>query len=738
MVFFRPILSPWLILAWILCMGWLVLRAFRGQKEEHSLRLRRTLLCLRLAAVLLLALWLCQPLRHRELLLPNASRIAVLVDGSASMQVQRDCLLPDRQSVSRWQSAVKAASDIPGEIPSIRWRFGDAQTSQMPWPVQAQTAAALPGETAIGAALDALAQESSRVGAMSIRSAVLISDGRSWDNTLEAAKRLAFRGLPVSTLCLGSEAELPDFAVEFLPKTPSTIPIQESGEAYLAVRGTFPENRRVVLSLRDSSGVLASQELQVPANGSVQCRMALPISDLPGERLIRAEIQVPQEDARSENNFASHVLEYQKAPESRVLFLAVNPSWEWRFLRRALSQIEHLRLSAVIRLGLPDDANEKLAAEWKPDLRFYTMDCQLKEDAFPDDPAFYRDFETVILPCHGSAAFSPAQQDALRSFVENQGGGLLFLGDAGELPEGLRTLLPGTDFESRQAGIAAKIRLATADFLFDELLAEPIALPLGSRYTVCRNPRKIARVVLRDSQEAPVFVAAGNYGAGRVAWSGLGETWRWTLTGKAAVSGDAHDIHREFWRQTASWLGENRQPQLEPDLPDEPLIANQDNLLAIRILGPDFRPAQAPQARLTVTADDDDGATQELPLLPDLEAGRYVAHYVPDVAGAVHLRFNVLCAPGTAPLTLEKYLIVQPNGKERNLLKPDFQLMRDIARITGGKVLEAPIDWKKLPQSEHIPLQVLDSSCLPGVLILPMVVLLLLTEYALRRRNGLK
>ena len=737
MLFFRPILSPWLILAWILCMGWLILRAFRSQKEEHSLRLRRTLLCLRLTVVLLLVLWLCQPLRHRELPQPNASRVAVLVDGSASMQVQRDCLLPDRQPVSRWQAAVEATSGIPSEIPSMRWRFGDAQTPQMPWPVQAQAAAALPGETAIGAALDALAQESSRAGAMPVRSAVLVSDGRSWDNALEAAKRLASSGLPVSTLCLGSEDELPDFAVEFLPETPSAIPVQESGEAYLAVRSTFPESRRVTLSLRDSSGVLASQELQVPANGSVQCRMALPISDLPGERLIRAEIQVPPADARPENNFASHVLAYQKPPEFRVLYLAVNPSWEWRFLRRALSQIEHLRLSAVIRLGLSDDANEKLAAQWKPNLRFYTLDCQLNEDAFPEDPAFYRDFEAVILPCHGTAAFSPAQQDALRSFVENQGGGLLFLGDAGELPEGLRSLLPGTDFEPRQAGITAKIRLATADFLFDELLAEPVALPLGSRYTVCRNPRKIARVVLRDSQEAPVFVAAGNYGAGRVAWSGLDETWRWTLTANAAVPGDTHDIHREFWRQTASWLGENRQPQLEADLPDEPLTANQDNLLAIRILGPDFRPAQAPQARLTVVSDGIDPL--ELPLLPDpLEAGRYVAHYVPDAAGAVHLRFDVLCAPGTAPLALEKYLIVQANGKERNLLKPDFQLMRDIARITGGKVLEAPIDWKKLPQSEHIPLQVLDSPCLPGILVLPLVVLLLLTEYALRRRNGLK
>lgn len=723
MPFLRPLISPWATLLWFALLALLATRAFKRQRDEISLSLRITLLALRIAAGALLGIWLLQPYRRTQELQDGASQLGILADASASMHIRRDCEI-EQGTVTRWQAACAAMENALTPQNSLKRRFGGATIGLAPWSGVLDSSI-LPGDTDLGAALDAMRKEAELPGALPLNGIVLLSDGRQWGDALGAARRLAAAHIPVSTLCLGSDEIPSDLSISFDDDTPTEIPTHEQGEAHILVKSTFSRVITTKVTLLDAAReTLAERVVEIPANGEQSVTMPFPVSDTPGETIFTARLESLPEDGNPVNDSCDHILDYKKPPEMRSLFLGANPGWEWRFIRMALERADTFRLSALIRLGLPDPENDKLPPDWKPNLRFYKLNCECP-DAFPSTAEFYRDFDVVIIPCETASFLTQEEQTALRNFVEHQGGGLLWFGDASTLPESLSTLVPGDDFEKRTARLSGKAMPAAEDLIFEGVLSQPVALIPGSSYTICRNPRRIARTVLKDERGSAILLAEGNYGAGRVAWSGIEESWRWALNGEGALHGD-------FWRQLVSWLSANKQPQLELDLPENGLTANQENTIAIRVLGPDFRPAQAASVRLTAN-------DREITMTPDLqEIGRYIGIYAPPSASAVRLDFEVKCAQETTPMHLEKFVTVNSEGQEFSEVTPDETLMRDIARITGGKILTMPIDWNDLPQSENVPRITKDTPLLPDAAFLILTAAIILCEYALRRRNAQK
>lgn len=731
---FAPIIPAWCIATATLALAGLAVAAFRAQAATISTPRRTLLLTLRLAAFLLVVAWLLAPVRRIESPRPDASRIAILLDSSASMGILKDCNAPDGRRITRWEAAVEMleASETHAS-PLDTWLFAGRGEALAEWRHTPEFPG-LPGETDIGGALDALRRENARPGALPIRSVILISDGRDWGGSAtDAAKRLAAEGIPVSTRPLGSPLSGGDLSVAFAPNTPDSIPLNETGQAQILVASSFPDTRNARVSLEDEAGrVLAQHPISVPPNASATTTLEIPAAAIPGERLLVARITPPEEDARPENDAAFHVLEDARPGKCRLLYLAANPDWEWRFLRKSFAECPEMEAAAIIRVGLPDDKNEALSPDWRPNVRFFQLNCTA--DGFPDTLQAYADFDLAIVPCQTAAEFTPQQQEALAGFVERQGGGLLWIGDPSTLPETLARLVPGRTFESTRAGFTTAASLASEELVFEGLFQTPAKLPPGTPYLFCRQPARTARRVLEDQRGNPILVVQGNYGAGRVAWSGLTESWHWAFS---ADNPAGNALHRSFWRQLAGWLGENRQPQLELEIPEGGLNASQENTVALRILGPDFRPAAAPQTRLEVKFSD--GTTATPPLLPDPdELGRFTARITPPAPGAAKLKFSVRTTPAAAePITLEKWLPVNPHGKELENLAPDYELLRDIARITGGATIGEPtIPWNSLPASHDTPYEIIERRLMDSPIILVAAILALLVEYTLRRRLG--
>ena len=725
------------------------LRAFALRKTRGlACRQRAALLGLRLLVLALLNLWLLQPARREQSPRPEGSRIAALGDASASMTARTDCLLPDSSGTrgTRLAAARHLVFDAPPPAtPLSAWRFAGTDGALHAWGAHSADTP-LPGETDLGAALHALHEESRRPGAMPLRSVLLLSDGSDLGGSLlDEAKAFAREGIPISTVTLGDERPPANLQIAFPADGEREFHPGKEGVLSVVLRSTLAETRRVPVAIRDRSGEpLFQSEAEIHPGEELRLELPLPAFAAPGQYALKAEIPALPEDQLPNDDTAWTVVECLRPPMRKVLYLEDGPSWQWRFLLKDLRNDATLALHALIRLQKSVEEGEEDSAvrrepAWEAQHPFfaYGMDATPKE--FPSRLEEYAPYDAVLLPCTTANALTTPQRQTLRDFVEKQGGGLLWIGDGAQVPEDLSNLLPGKDFALLQTTPASAVRVDGEPLVFQNGLFQRLEpLPLETEYAVCQNPSRVARVVLRDQSGRCVLLAEGNYGAGRVAWCGLSESWRWAFAGGNDLpKTQTPALHALFWRELLLWLAENRQPQLELELPQEGLVANQPNALALRVRGADFLPAE--NARPTLTVLMQDNTRIVVPLLPDpQEIGRFQGEYTPETPGVAGLLFAVETAPGTTPLIQEEWLPVHAGGKELQKLAANPQLLRDVARITNGIALQNPasLDWSALPVSQNIPWDLQEKPILPPYLLPMMLLAILLAEYTIRRRLG--
>ena len=744
---------PWLPLWGLLLLdAALIAAAFRAfalrKTRGLARRQRAALLGLRLLALSLLNLWFLQPARREQSPRPEGSRIAALGDASASMTARTDCQLPDAPGTRATRLA--AARHLvfeapPPATPLSAWRFAGTDGVLHAWGAHSSDMP-LPGETDLGAALHALHEESRRPGAMPLRSVLLLSDGADLGGSLlDEAKAFAREGIPISTVMLGDERPPANLQIGFPADGKREFQPGKEGVLSVVLRSTLAETRRVPVVIRDRSGEPLSQsEAEIHPGEELRLELPLPPFAAPGQYALKAEIPALPEDQLPNDDTAWTVVECLRPPMRKVLYLEDGPSWQWRFLLKDLRTDSTLALHALIRLQKPAKEGEEDSAVrrepgWEAQHPFfaYGMDATPKE--FPSRLEEYAPYDAVLLPCTTANALTTPQRQALRDFVEKQGGGLLWIGDGAQVPEDLSNLLPGKDFALLQTTPASSVRADGEPLVFQNgLFQRREPLPLETEYAVCQNPSRVARVVLRDQSGRCVLLAEGNYGAGRVAWCGLSESWRWAFAGGNDLpKTQTPALHALFWRELLLWLAENRQPQLELELPQDGLVANQPNALALRVRGADFLPAE--NARPTLTVLTQDNTRTVVPLLPDpQEIGRFQGEYTPEAPGIAGLLFAVETAPDTTPLIQEEWLPVHAGGKELQKLAANPQLLRDVARITNGIALQNPasLDWSALPVSQNIPWDLQEKPILPPYLLPAMLLATLLAEYTIRRRLG--
>jgi hypothetical protein len=156
-------------------------------------------------------------------------------------------------------------------------------------------------------------------------------------------------------------------------------------------------------------------------------------------------------------------------------------------------------------------------------------------------------------------------------------------------------------------------------------------------------------------------------------------------------------------------------------------------------LGPDFLPATGADVVARVTGPDEE--TQEFTLLPSLErAGRYSTNFTPGAAGEYRVDLQVEFEDGS---TLEKpsYFIASFEGAELDDTRYNEELLRDIARITGGEFfhysdLRGPLP--RLPLSDGVPMRETVTSWTRSWWFLALLVGVFGFEWIWRRRIGLR
>ena len=739
--------APWWGLALGVVLATLVAwGAYRRSAVALSFWRRVLLIDLRAAALLLVFLFLLQPVRTA----PGGAGgavVAVLVDHSRSMAI------PDAAGDPRLTRAVALVRDnllpqLPPHAGVELFGFGDRL-----FETTLDAAEADAQRTDLAGALEDVA---ARLAGRPVAGVVVVSDGGE-TGTRSAARVAAASGPRLFTVGVGAPHPGPDREVVALtagepPAAQSVVDVT----AAVASRGLGGEAFEVRLL---GNGRLLDRRLVTPSAAGAPARVVFRVRPEP-ETATLYTVEVPEaEDELVAGNNRRRVLVPPPWRPRRVLVIEGAPSYEHTFLKRVWRADPGLVLDAVIRKGMNDRGEQTFYVQGDPER------TAALGDGFPAGREALFAYDAIVLANVEADFFRVAQLELAAAFVAERGGGLLSLGDAtlsrrGWGASALAPVLPvalvdpgrGAEYGSAGGGAEASTDGGDALALTAAGARHPVmrlaATPEETRERWRAVPRLAGAVAIggpkpgatllavtpaQPGRPVQPLIAIQRYGAGRAMVFAGRAAWRWRM--RMPADDRTYEV---FWGQVARWLtGSARDPitlvTRGGDAPGDGLEVD------LRVRDGAFAPVPDALPILSVTGPD--GATREVrPHLVDAAEGRYLAEVRPAEPGVY--RIDAVAERGGERLgAATAWALV--GGADAELADPwlDAAVLERAAKATGGRYVE-PEGVGALGAS------ILDGFVAPpvpirtplwhNVWVFLWLVAVLAAEWGLRRRWGLR
>jgi uncharacterized membrane protein len=726
---------------WILCL--LVLAAAAGlgwrmrsrlAHASHSLKDWQAgviwLLESLLISLLLILLW--QPAIVVAELQPEQNIIAVLVDDSRSMGISEN-------GATRESQALKALRD--GTLAQLGKKFQtrlyrlDGRLTRVS-DLQEFTGATAPS-TKIGDSLKQLAAETSD---LPIGAIVLLSDGS--DNSggigLETISALRNRHIPVHTVGFGEESISPDVEVENAVVAPRALADSRlSATVSLEQRGFA--GRKGTLAVRDGDKVLASREITFAGDGKVQTEDVLFNAGPAGAKALAFSVD-PLPDERNRLNNSVTRLVNVSSDKRRILYVEGEPRWEYKFIRRAEDDDGIVQVVSMLRT-----TENKI-------YRQGISDPTELADGFPTRAEDLSRYQGIIIGSVEAGYFTPAQQDLLREFVDQRGGGLLWLGGRSSLSEGvwggsslvdlLPVVLPKEKTTFHRAPATAELTPIGANSMICRLVDDPQAnvqrwkkLPYLMDYQEAGTPKPGAAVLAEmtaGNRKLPMLITE-NYGRGRTAILATSGTWRWQMS--QALGDKTHDM---FWQQLLRWLVSDTPGRVVASVPNQILFDDGHIEFSADVRGTDYSPAADAQVRASVIGPDGITSVVDMTPAPD-KPGAFQADWTAEKPGSYVV--ETIAQKGENEIGRDVLSFQRMDGVAENFhTEQNRDLLERLASQTGGRYWR-PEELSKL--AEQIPyseagISVRETKELWNLpLIFLTLILLRAAEWLLRRRWGI-
>lgn len=697
--------------------------AFRLRRVT-TVRQRAVLNGLRGLALVLTALVLLNPFVVRRQADPDQFQVVLLGDASASMTM-RD-LAGGEPRLAAVRKALLDADGLSADV-GERWQTSTRIFAETQHPLSGDDFSVLPGRTALGDALQEAGdgrRDGNDAGAI-----VLLSDGNSnhGEPPETAARRLGEQGIPVNAVKIGAEGELHDVQVAFRQQSFTTEP-GERVTLPVTVESNLPETSEVEVSLQEGESVLDRQQVEVGGDRRVALAQFEVQPFARGEHVYRAVIEPPAADSRPETDTDYATVEVKRPDRFQILYLGGHLGWQYPFLQRLCEDHRQLEMAAVLQTGKTT----------------FFMKGELPEDApanaFPESLSVYAEFDVVIADTQVFAELPSAAIEALRGFVNRRGGGLLAIGPAAGVPETLTGILPAASTTEQRAAARTHLQVDNPDVLQAEggsALTVPPGpwIPEGSRLLSLKGEKPAARTVLRIDREGVAHpVLTGQfYGSGRSAWFGLDSEWRWALSD----SGD-RARYRSFWAGLVGWLGSGTDPRVIVRSNGMKTTVDQPVELAVLARNREYEPATDADIRFSVTGPDD--RTRVLNAVPSADRpGRFTTLFTPRRRGEYQLAVRIEFSDGET-MTRTGYFLAVPAGDELADVRCRPDVLRDIARLSGGRYFESPeaVRANNLVLSPALPTTEIRRELLGQWWWLALLLAVLACEWYSRRRIGLR
>ncbi len=678
---------------------------------------------LRLGAVAAIAAAILDLERTTEHEIVSPSRVAVLVDSSASMtladttddtavrprsQMAVDVLtagglleaLAPRHEVSVWRFdadaepvGVRPVSATPGDATDAT--DGPAAADGDPW----QTALAARGfETRLGEALKRVLDDEPR-GVLA--GVVVLSDGanNAGVDPAAAAAAIARAGVPVFPIGIGSERLPSNVRVADLIAPARVFPgdrfavtgyVQAQGFAGQSVKVELAELSPDETPSQDGAArrgrIIDTAEVRLAADGElVAARFDVPGLQATGRRSLVMRVAPPATDHTAADN--AHVTEIEVVDRvTQVLLLAGGPTREYQFMRNVLGRDKSFAVDVVLGTateGVSQDARRILTAfpDSAEELDAYDVivafdyDWRRLDEATQSrlDRWVARESGGLILVAGGvfmNAWLSDPRSTTIRTLhpVELRAAARMTIDDVPGFPEPmpLDFTRDGRDAEFLWLGTSRIASQAVwGDFpgvysCFDARVAKPGA-------TVYARARQLGAAA--DAE--PIHMAGQFYGSGSVFYLGSGELWRLRALDDTLFERVATQLVRHVAQ--GRLLRGSRRARL---LVERDRFAVGSSVV-VRVVGPDGETAPA-AAACTATAPD--GNTIRVPLVADpSRRGAVQGAFVASREGSWLIDVDL----GGAERLSRR---IQARLPDRELERPRLErgLLEQIALATGG------------------------------------------------------
>lgn len=706
------------------------------------------LIGLRSAFFAFLALLLCRPSLVLSTLQPKESLLAVLADNSRSMGLSDGARQPRGQLVGSLLQKDSSFLKALDEKFYLRLYQFDSATQrhdeglQMDWSGD---------QTNIGAGLEAILAETKNLPLAGI---VLFSDGAdtSSSNFSEVLAELKARKIPVHTVGVGPDSLDQDVEIVQVSAPRTLLP-----ETMAAVRVTIRQRgfggSRGRLEVREGSSLVESKEVHFP-RGAESFNTEVTIQPrTEGLKNYEFRFQPLQGEALEENNVRTALVEVKNS-RPRVLYVEGHPRWEFKFIRRALSGDEHVRLETLLRTALNKFYRQGIEEETTLASGFPSI----REELFQ--------YQAIIFGSVESSFFSYGQMDLVRDFVGQRGGGFLMLGGSKSFQSGKYRNTPIEDVlpvwlqeDSDNAVLSAslynqddvlarlsqfgenhaalQLSLSTQD---NRIKWDSLPLLRDWNRVDSLKPGAVTLVQLEiptasSRSSLSPLLAFQRFGRGQGLAFMSGTTWLWQM--RQDIEDQSHET---FWRQMMRWLVNTAKQPVTVETERETYSSREPVEIRAEVRDKAYRAINDARAEVTVTAPSGDQVS--LPLQWDTrEDGVYRGTFVPEEDGLHQLtvRATERSAEQTPYGDAQSYFVAAAGQREffDPVLKSDF--LRKLAQETGGS-------YRPVSESDLLPEEVVYTPSTASVVEvrelwdMPFNLLLLLTflgaEWILRKRQG--
>ena len=463
-----------------------------------------------------------------------------------------------------------------------------------------------------------------------------------------------------------------------------------------------------------------------------------------------------------------------------MLYVSGRPNWEFKFLRRALSEDDEVQLVGLIRIAKRepkfkfrdrDDGSNPIFRGFGSDeeqaeqydepviVRLGTENPEELRDGFPKAADQLFGYHAIVLDDVEADFFTQDQKSLIQQFVSQRGGGLLMLGGQESFLGGgygrtaIGEMLPvyvGGPSDApekaayrlvltREGWLEPWVRVRSTEAAETKRLSEmPAFRTLNRISSIKPGATVLARVSVGDGKTLPALVVQ-RFGKGRSAALLVGDMWRWQLRKKTSAGDDNDDDLQKAWRQMMRWLVADVPRRIEVDVRRRQDDPNQPVELDIKIRDEMYKSLEGANIIVEITTPDAKKVTLTAKPI-DEKSGRYAATYLPRTPGGYRADIIATAADGSEIGRRQTGWVSQPAVEEFRTLRPNVALLERIAERTGGEVLRPDELDRFVAELHHREIPVTEPTIDPvwhKWLVFMLVVGLLVGEWGLRRWKGL-